>query len=146
MYQRNDRNISTFLPSCSVLWVRSDYSPIPQLTYEGKNNWKPGSPIRITHIGSLFSIRSLTFSRNSGWFDMLVFIKPLLPGPYGFIIHSVLVMGCSVTTLMSWILESLIPEPLFALFLSILLALFHSFETSDAVFASSNAITNGSEV
>lgn len=150
MYQRNDRNISASLPSCSVPvpWVRSDYSPIPQLTYKGKNNWKPAPQIRITRLGSLSSIRSLTLSRNSGWFDMLVSIKPLLPGPYGFIIHSVLMMGCSVTTHMSWILERLIPRaPLCPLFkISILLALFHSFETPAAVFASSNATTNGSEV
>lgn len=112
MDQRNARNISTSLPSCSVPvpWVRSDYSPIPQLNYEGENNWKPGSQIRITHIGSLLSIRSLTFSGNSDWFDTLVFIKSLVPDPYGFIINSAVMMGCSVTTDISWILEKPIPR------------------------------------
>lgn len=70
-----------------------------------------------------------------------------MPGPYGFLIHLVPIMRCSGIL---HVLDLGKAHPRASLCpllkISILLALFHSFETSDAVFASSNAITNGSEV
>lgn len=36
-------------------------------------------------MGFPFFVRPLAFSKNSDWFDTLVFIKSLLAGPYHFI-------------------------------------------------------------
>lgn len=154
MYQKNGRNISASLPSHSV--------PVPVSRQWLQHNscllrrWQRGKSIEsLTAVklgshtsASPFSISSLTFSRNSDWLDALVFIKSLVAGPYHFIIHLVLMMGCSVTTCISWLLERLmLRAPLCPLFkISIILSLFYSFGTSAVIFVSSNAITSGSEV
>lgn len=111
-----------------------------------KRQWKPHHcQARAVHITLPFPIRSLTTSRKSDWFDTLVLIKSLEVGPY-LLILLLLMMGCSVIACMSWLLERLIPRASLCPLRSITLTLLYSFGTLTVISASSNAITNVSEV